>query len=105
MKKTAIIFFICLCFHQKAFMQNSMHSKLQFTSKEKTRVSIDSMYYYQFNAMDSSGNSFSFSVEGLPSWLVFNAADHSVSGKPVKPGQYLVHIAASTADTTVHQRF
>ncbi|MEP6950022.1 MAG: GDSL-type esterase/lipase family protein [Ginsengibacter sp.] len=86
-------------------MQNAMRSKLQFTSIEKNRVSIDSMYYYQFNAIDSSGNTFSFSVEGLPSWLIFNAEDHSLSGKPVKPGQYMIHIAASTTDTTVHQRF
>lgn len=86
-------------------MQNAMHSKLQFTSREKNRVSIDSMYYYQFSAIDSSGNSFSFSVGGLPSWLIFNAVEHSISGKPSKPGQYMIHIAASTSDTTVHQRF
>lgn len=104
-KKAGVIFLICLCFQQKAFMQNAMRSKLQFTSIEKNRVSIDSMYYYQFNAIDSSGNTFSFSVEGLPSWLIFNAEDHSLSGKPVKPGQYMIHIAASTTDTTVHQRF
>ena len=86
-------------------MQNTAHSKLQFTSKEVNRVSIDSMYYYQFKAIDSSGNPFSFSVERLPAWLKFNVADHSISGKPRKPGQYMIDIIASAADTTVHQRF
>ena len=105
MRRTGLVVLLCICVHQKAFMQNVMHSKLEFTSKEKSRVSIDSIYYYQFSAIDSSGNSFSFSVEGLPSWLIFNAADHSVSGKPLKPGQYMIHILASTADTVVHQRF
>ena len=105
MKKIVSLFLMCVCFHLQAFMQNITHSKLHFTSKDVNRVSIDSMYYYQFRAIDSSANQFSFSVERLPSWLKFNAADHSISGKPKKPGQYLIHIAASTNDTAVYQRF
>jgi acyl-CoA thioesterase I len=105
MKKTGLIIWIFLCFQQKAFMQNGLHSKLQFTSKKKTRVAADSTYYYTFAAIDSTGNSISFSVEGLPAWLNFNTTDHSISGKPVNPGQYRIHVLASTTDTTVHQCF
>jgi lysophospholipase L1-like esterase len=105
MKKTALLAIVCIFFQQKAFLQNVLHSKLQFTSKEKNRVSIDSIYYYTVSAIDSSGHSISYSVEGLPLWLTYNATTHSISGKPPKTGQYMIHIAASTADTTVHQRF
>jgi acyl-CoA thioesterase I len=105
MKKTGLIIWILLCPGQKAFMQNSLHSKLQFTSKEKTRIPVNSDYYYPFTAIDSTGKLFSFSVEGLPSWLIFNPTDHSISGKTGKPGQYMIHIRAAASDTTVHQRF
>ena len=105
MKKTVLILLMCIYFHPKAFMQFATHSKLQFTSKQVDRVSIDSMYYYQCSAFDSSGDSFAFSVDGLPTWLYFNASDHSISGKPPKPGQYMIHIIDSTADTIIHQRF
>ncbi len=100
-----LIVLICICFQQEAFLQDAVPSKLQFTSKQKNRVSIDSVYYYSFNAIDSSGHSISYAADGLPAWLKFDAANHLISGKPIKPGQYRIHIVASTADTAVHQRF
>ncbi len=105
MKQAFSILLILICFHQKAFLQNVVYSKLQFTSKEKERVSIDSIYNYSFSAFDSAGKGISYSVEKLPSWLRFNAVDHSISGKAATAGQYLVHLMASTNDTVVHQRF
>ncbi|MEO8763816.1 MAG: SGNH/GDSL hydrolase family protein [Ginsengibacter sp.] len=86
-------------------MQNKQPSKLSFIAKEKSRICIDSMYYYQFCAVDSAGKSISYSVDASPSWVLFNVAGHSLSGKPEKPGQYMIHISASTVDSTVHQRF
>jgi GDSL-like Lipase/Acylhydrolase family/Putative Ig domain len=105
MKRVALILLLCTCCRQKVFLQTMPGSKLQFTSKEKNRVSIDSMYYYQFSAIDSTGKPVSYAVAGLPQWLHFNRAGHSIAGKPARPGQYLVDIAASTLDTTVHERF
>lgn len=105
MKKTSLIILTLICFQQKAFLQNAAYSKLQFTSKEKERISIDSIYHYKFNAFDSAGKSISYYVEKLPSWLKFNVHDHSISGKAVKPGQYMIHLLASTNDTIIHQRF
>ncbi|HEV8081991.1 MAG TPA: GDSL-type esterase/lipase family protein [Chitinophagaceae bacterium] len=105
MKKNILILLLVFCFQQKAFLQNVKNSKLHFTSNGKSRVSLDSIYYYQCAAMDSSGNQISFSVEALPSWLKFNKENHSVSGKPLRPGQYMIHLLASAADTIDHQNF
>ena len=105
MKKTSLIILTLICFQQKAFLQNAAYSKLQFTSKEKERISIDSIYHYKFNAFDSAGKSISYYVEKLPSWLKFNVHDHSISGKAVQPAQYMIHLLASTNDTIIHQRF
>lgn len=104
MKKEGLFLLLLICFHQKAFLQNAS-SKLQFTSKEKNRVSIDSTYYYQFSAFDSSGKKISFSVTQLPAWLKFNRKSHSLSGKPVRLGQYMIQLLASTEDTIAYQRF
>ncbi len=105
MKKIFLFILFFITVHQCIFSQNTVYPKLQFTSKENNRTSTDSIYNYQIGAFDSSGNSISYAVEELPSWLKFNNANHSISGKPAKPGQYMIHIVASAADTTVHQRF
>jgi lysophospholipase L1-like esterase len=106
MKRAALLLLLISCFQQRSFLQNiPLHSKLLFTSKEKTRVSADSIYRYQFSAIDSSNKPFSFSIKSLPSWLHYNAATQSVFGKPIKPGQYPIHLIAFNADTVVRQRF
>ncbi len=105
MIRAALILWMLICFQQNAFLQNISHSKLQFISKENERASIDYTYHYNFNAFDSSGNTISYSVGELPSWLRFDIVDRSLSGKPVQPGQYMIHLLASTEDTIVHQRF
>ena len=105
MKKIFLFILFFTIILQCTFSQNTVHSKLHFTSKENDRVSIDSIYNYQFVAFDSSGSPISYKVEELPSWLKFNKKNHSISGRPSKPGQYTIHIVASTVDTTVYQRF
>ncbi len=105
MKKIFLIILFFINVLQCVFSQNVAHSILHFTSRENERVSIDSTYNYQISAFDSSDDSISYAVEELPSWLKLNKENHSISGKPVKPGQYMVHIVAATADTTIHQRF
>ncbi|MEO5891529.1 MAG: GDSL-type esterase/lipase family protein [Ferruginibacter sp.] len=106
MKKTFVLLLLQTCFLQNALSQNSvMHSRLTITSKEKNRVSIDSVYSYQLSAVDSSGKLFSFKVKNLSSWLRYDNASHIISGSPLKPGQYPIDIAVINPDTTVHQRF
>lgn len=105
MKKILLIILFFVTALPCIFSQIAVHSTLHFTTKENDRVSIDSLYKYQISAADSSGNSISYSVEELPWWLKFNKENHSISGKPAKPGQYMIHIVASTDDTTIHQRF
>lgn len=105
MKKMTSFLLLLLSLQQMAVSQNSAHSKLQFTSTAKNRIYVDSTYYYQLSAIDSSGNAFTFAVGDLPTWLHFNKEDHSISGKPLKAGQYLVHALATAADTVVHQYF
>ncbi|MEP7142377.1 MAG: GDSL-type esterase/lipase family protein [Ferruginibacter sp.] len=106
MKKATSLLLLIACFQRITFSQNMpLHSKLFFTSKEKSRVSIDSIYRYRLSAFDSSGNPVSYTVKSLPSWLHYDATTHFISGKPLKPGQYPVHIIASNTDTMAHQRF
>jgi acyl-CoA thioesterase I len=106
MKKVSLLLLLLACFQRAALSQNiPLRSKLFFISKEKNRVSIDSVYRYQLSALDSSGKPFSYAVKSLPPWLHFNRESHTLSGKPVKPGQYPLHIIAFNTDTMVHQRF
>jgi acyl-CoA thioesterase-1 len=106
MKKATLLLLFIACFQQRSILQTiPLHSKLLFTSKEKSRISIDSIYGYHLTAADSSGKPFSFSAGSVPSWLHYSATTHTLSGKPVKPGQYPIDMCVHNTDTLVHQRF
>lgn len=76
-----------------------------FVSKEKTRVHLDSVYRYQFTAIDSGGNPIYYDVSVLPSWLAYSKADRSIVGKPLRVGQYSVRVIASNRKSTTSQNF
>ncbi|HEX5154232.1 MAG TPA: GDSL-type esterase/lipase family protein [Parafilimonas sp.] len=79
--------------------------KLSFTSKEISRVAINTNYNYPFNAYDSNNNSIMYTVNNLPAWLHYNASSQTLSGKALKAGQYLISINAFTKTDTAHQPF
>ena len=105
MKYLVILIFAGAVFQNISAGKISHAAKPVFTSKEKNRVPVDSMYYYQFAAMDSAGSPLTFAVINLPEWLTYNATDHSVSGKTVKSGQFPIRISASNGKETVFQQF
>lgn len=76
-----------------------------FISKEKTRVHVDSVYHYKFEAADSGRNKIRYEVRGLPSWLIYSEADHSLTGKPSQIGQYPVKIVATNGTSASSQNF
>lgn len=80
-------------------------SKIVFTSAENNRVEKGASYYYQFNAMDSTSGNIRYAVKSLPGWLTFNTADHSISGKAVKTGQYPIHLLATNGKDSAWQHF
>lgn len=84
---------------------HSQFAKVYFTSREITRVAINTNYYYQLKAQDSVGNKISYSVNKLPSWLKYNVNGHSIFGKGLKAGQFPIDIIASTNLDTSHQQF
>jgi len=91
---------------QEVFCQTGGdHPTLLFSTKEMSRVAIDSIYYYPFKAIDSNGNTLSYFVKELPFWLHFNPAIPAVSGKPVKRGQFPVQLFVSNGKDTVGQYF
>jgi hypothetical protein len=91
---------------QNAAAQNATRNlTFQFTSKENSRVPVHSLYHYHFTTMDSSARPVIFSLKELPAWLTYNAADHSISGKSVKPGQYPIHLTATNGKDTAYQSF
>jgi acyl-CoA thioesterase I len=83
----------------------AFHSKIVFVSKEKTRARINTLYRYKFVAFDSGGMKLVFSVIGLPAWLRFDPFENSITGKPVKTGQYAIHILAVNGTDTGKQYF
>jgi len=88
-----------------AFCQEPGHATLYFSSHENSRVAVDSVYYYQCSAFDSSGKALSFSAETLPAWLIFNAESRTLLGKPGKAGQYRVTLAVSNGTIKAYQHF
>lgn len=93
------------CFLDTFGQESAAGPTLRFTSKENTRVSIDSFYQYHFQAAGLPGGMVSFSVSDLPAWLNYNVQAHTISGKPPKAGQYPVHITAASGKDTATQRF
>jgi len=85
--------------------QDTIHHRPVFISKEISRVGIGTDYHYTVQAMDSSGNPLLFSVKQLPAWLSYNEADHTISGKPLKAGQYPVQIQVSNQQAMAKQHF
>lgn len=97
-----IVLLLAGCNQKDSFQDIPFIPKLKFTSKEVTRVSIDSTYSYSFSI--SVTTPVTISVD-IPSWLTYDAEKRFVSGLPEHPGQYPVHIQVSNSDTTVHQYF
>jgi len=87
-----------------AFGQNKDPAPF-FTSKPKSRVSIDSVYSYRFSASDSLAREVRFPVQNIPGWLTWSSSENKISGKPSKPGQYPVHIQATNGTSTADQHF
>lgn len=101
----SLIFIVLLltgCNQKNSFQNIRYVPKLKFTSKEITRVSIDSVYSYSLSLSVSTPVAISVDI---PSWLTYDADHHVISGRPAAAGQYPVHIRANNADTTVHQYF
>lgn len=94
---TALIFVSHLIFAQQ--------KRLAFISTDINRVQKSALYNYHFAAKDSAGNTISYAVNKLPSWLSYNAATQTLSGKTIKAGQYLVQLIATTKTDTAYQNF
>jgi len=101
MQKT-FSFLIVLISSWAAYAQSD---KVLFTSKESTRIAVNTNYYYEFNAKDSNNNQINYAVKNLPAWLRWNAGTQIISGKSTKAGQYPVDILAYTKTDTAHQHF
>lgn len=100
-KKIVILFLVSIILKAA----QAQREKIFFISKENTRVFLNKLYNYQFSAGDSSGNTITYSVEKLPSWLSYHAATKTISGKAQKVGQYPVRIIAYTRSDTARQFF
>lgn len=98
-----IIILLLLIIIDKAVQ--SQTGRVYFTSKEISRVAINTNYNYQFNAQDSGGNVISYAVKQIPGWLRYNGDMYSISGKPGIPGQFPVQIIAFTKTDTANQQF
>lgn len=85
--------------------QANAQVKPVFTTRDKSRVSIDSMYNYRFEAIDSAGRKINYVAGALPAWLRFNKSYQTISGKPLKAGQYPIHLRAIAGKDTTSQRF
>jgi lysophospholipase L1-like esterase len=79
--------------------------KILFTSKEKSRVAANNLYYYKFEAYDSNQNHLSYSIKKIPAWLHYDAAKNSISGMAKKVGQFPVRIIATNGKDTISQQF
>lgn len=96
---------LCLLIVLSAFNVAHSQSKLRFTTFENNRVSIKSFYKYSFGAYDSAGHNIVYKLINPPDWIKFDSSKNTITGKPPKLGQYLIHIVATTIDTAVHQQF
>jgi acyl-CoA thioesterase I len=103
--KFFIAFIFISCVAEKINAQDTNHKNIFFLSKEKSRVAINSSYHYQFEATDSAKNILSFSVKKIPAWLHYDAANHSISGKAIKPGQFPIDINATNGKDTISQNY
>lgn len=93
------------CFQQIAAQDGIHYVKPAFVSKEINRVAVGKPYYYKFSATDSSSTQLVYTTCKLPGWLAFNAADHSLSGKSSKAGQYSIQLFATNGKDTASQFF
>ena len=84
---------------------HAQRDSIYFTSKEISRVALNTNYYYQAKSFDSANNSINYAVENLPNWLSWNAVTQSISGKANKAGQFPIDIIAFTKTHTVYQHF
>lgn len=102
-----LIFFLsCIfCVYITGARESINQSKPFFISSANKSVANQSEYYYQFSAKDSLNNIISFAALVLPSWLYFNATNHSIRGKALKTGQYFIDIIAYNKTDTAHQQF
>ncbi len=84
----------CLLLFTFSMNVKAQTGKVFFTSKEISRVAVNTNYYYQPKAFDSANNAINYSVKNLPAWLSWNTGAQSVSGKAIKAGQYTVDMVA-----------
>jgi acyl-CoA thioesterase-1 len=99
------LFFTFYFFSFTSAQNSKTNKKILFISKEKSRVAINTLYYYKFEAFDSNQNHLSYSVKKTPAWLHYNAAKNSISGTAKKAGQFPVHIIATNGKDTISQQF
>jgi lysophospholipase L1-like esterase len=105
MKKIISLVFFIWSFLSLAAQHEKQGPSVAFLSKEVNRVAVHQNYYYHFAATGSAGKALVYSINGLPAWLHYHAADHSISGKPHKAGQYPVRLSVTNGDTTAYQYF
>ncbi|HSZ85009.1 MAG TPA: GDSL-type esterase/lipase family protein, partial [Puia sp.] len=106
MKSFLLLFIFSFSFLVFINAQDENHQlKISFASKEKSRVAVNALYTYKFEAHDSNQNNLSYSVKKLPAWLHYNAAKNSISGIAKKVGQFPIHIMATNGKDTISQQF
>jgi acyl-CoA thioesterase-1 len=103
--KAVLFLLINYSFLQEAHPQTRPGPTSRFISKTVNRVSIDSTYHYKVAAVDAPGQLIKISAESLPSWLRYDAASQTITGKPQLPGQYFIHLVAKGVNAIAHQRF
>lgn len=105
MKYTAVLIFFTGLLQYSIAQDSLQHSKPIFISAEKNRVGVNTAYNYHVQAKDSLGKQITYSVTKLPTWLKFDAATASITGKTDKAGQYAVQIEASNGYAVSKQHF
>ena len=63
---------------------NAQSKKISFTSKEISRVTINTNYSYQFKAFDSNNNAITYAVTDLPAWLSYHPSSQTLPGKALQ---------------------
>ncbi|MES9979543.1 MAG: DUF1800 family protein [Candidatus Thiodiazotropha sp. 6PLUC5] len=85
------------------------NSAPKFTrSGSNTSIPVDVLYSLTFQASDPDGDEISYSVEGLPYWLVHTPLSRTLSGAPSWEDlgrNYTIIISASDGKTSTENRF
>jgi acyl-CoA thioesterase I len=95
-----------LLFIKNSSAQDTVYySKPVFVSTSTTNIPVHSSYSYRLHAIDSASLPLSFLIRTLPSWLQFNEATKTISGKAVKAGQYFISIEVNNQHAKAVQSF